>query len=146
MDTGLMFSSQKDYWETPQSLFDELNAEFHFTLDAAASDTNHKCDRYFTEQDDGLRQSWAGETVFCNPPYGRKETGEWTKKMLRGSEKSRHNGGTPHTRAYRSRELPRLRSGKGRNTIHPRTTQIRAERNRAQYGTVPKHDLHMEVR
>ena len=38
-----MFSSDKDYWETPQSLFDELNAEFNFTLDAAASDTNHKC-------------------------------------------------------------------------------------------------------
>ena len=80
MNPELMFSSEKDYWETPQSLFDELNAEFHFTLDAAASDTNHKCEKYFTEQDDGLRQSSAGETVFCNPPYGRKETGEWTKK------------------------------------------------------------------
>ena len=45
-----MFSSDKDYWETPQSLFDELNAEFNFTLDAAASDTNHKCKRYFTKK------------------------------------------------------------------------------------------------
>lgn len=45
-----MFSSDKDYWETPQSLFDELNAEFNFTLDAAASDANHKCERYFTKK------------------------------------------------------------------------------------------------
>lgn len=45
-----MFSSNKDYWETPQSLFDELNAEFNFTLDAAASDANRKCKRYFTKK------------------------------------------------------------------------------------------------
>lgn len=45
-----MFSSDKDYWETPQSLFDELNAEFNFTLDAAANDANHKCERYFTKK------------------------------------------------------------------------------------------------
>lgn len=70
-----MFSSDKDYWETPQSLFDELNAEFNFTLDAAASDANHKCERYFTKKDNGLLQDWQGETVFCNPPYGNRETG-----------------------------------------------------------------------
>lgn len=34
-----MFSSDKDYWETPQSLFDELNAEFNFTLDAAGANS-----------------------------------------------------------------------------------------------------------
>jgi site-specific DNA-methyltransferase (adenine-specific) len=55
-----MFSSEKNFWETPQKLFDELDAEFHFTLDAAASDENHKCARYFTQKDDGLRQNWGG--------------------------------------------------------------------------------------
>ena len=39
---------------------DELDAEFRFTLDAAASDGNHKCARYFTQSDDGLRQNWGG--------------------------------------------------------------------------------------
>lgn len=55
MNTEVMFSSDKNYWETPQNLFDELDAEFHFTLDAAASEENHKCTRYFTQKEDGLR-------------------------------------------------------------------------------------------
>jgi len=40
-----------------------------FTLDAAAAPHNAKCVRYFTRADDGLKQSWAGERVWCNPPY-----------------------------------------------------------------------------
>lgn len=87
MNTEVMFSSDKNYWETPQKLFDELDAEFHFTLDAAASDENHKCTRYFTQKEDGLRQNWGGETVFCNPPYGSKETGLWTEKCCREGQK-----------------------------------------------------------
>lgn len=55
-----MFSSDKNYWETPQTLFDELNEEFNFTLDAAASDDNHKCPKYFTAQNSGLEQDWGG--------------------------------------------------------------------------------------
>lgn len=82
-----MFTSDKNYWETPQDLFNELDKEFHFTLDAAASDSNHKCAHYFTEKDDGLKQNWGGQTVFCNPPYGNKETGEWTKKCYEESLK-----------------------------------------------------------
>lgn len=31
-------TSNKDDWETPQSLFDQLDEEFHFTLDAASID------------------------------------------------------------------------------------------------------------
>ena len=36
-------TSNKDDWETPQSLFDQLDEEFHFTLDAASNDQNAKC-------------------------------------------------------------------------------------------------------
>lgn len=87
MKTDAMFSSDKNYWETPQTFFDSLDQRFHFTLDAAASDENHKCDRYFTEADDGLTQDWGGETVFCNPPYGAVETGAWTRKCYEESRK-----------------------------------------------------------
>lgn len=87
MVNDALFSSDKNFWETPQKLFDELDAEFHFTLDVAASDENHKCARYFTQSDDGLRQNWEGETVFCNPPYGSKETGLWTEKCYREGQK-----------------------------------------------------------
>lgn len=40
-----------------------------FTLDVAAAAHNAKAPRYFTRADDGLAQSWAGERVWCNPPY-----------------------------------------------------------------------------
>lgn len=79
MNTDLMFSSKTDNWATPKDFFDQLNAEFQFTLDPCADAENHKCTRYFTREQDGLLQSWAGETVFCNPPYGR-ELPKWIKK------------------------------------------------------------------
>jgi site-specific DNA-methyltransferase (adenine-specific) len=76
-----MYSSaaKKMDWSTPQDLFDRLNEEFHFTLDPCADDFNHKCDRYYTEEQDGLQQDWSGERVFCNPPYG-KDVPKWVKK------------------------------------------------------------------
>ena len=67
------------HWETPPEVFGPLNAEFGFTLDPCATAGTAKCPRYFTEEDDGLAQSWAGERVFMNPPYGR-EVYAWTRK------------------------------------------------------------------
>ena len=86
MNTKVMFSSETDLWSTPQDFFDELNAEFHFTLDPCATRENAKCARFFTVEDDGLKQDWQGETVFCNPPYGR-EIGKWVKKCYEESKK-----------------------------------------------------------
>lgn len=74
-----MFSSKTDQWATPQDFFDALDREFSFTLDPCADETNHKCNRYFTQEIDGLSQDWGGETVFCNPPYGR-DIKNWVKK------------------------------------------------------------------
>lgn len=58
MNLSAMFSSQTDMWETPQPLFDELDREFHFTLDACAVRENAKCRHYFTPEEDGLKQDW----------------------------------------------------------------------------------------
>ena len=60
MNTEVMFSSNAMDWATPQKFFDQLDSEFHFTLDPCADETNHKCARYFTAADDGLKQSWGG--------------------------------------------------------------------------------------
>lgn len=79
MNTDVMFSSKTDQWATPQYFYDELNGEFNFTLDPCADHFNHKCEKYFTKEVNGLSQSWSGERVFCNPPYGR-EIGGWVKK------------------------------------------------------------------
>ena len=42
MISKAMFTSNSDEWETPQELFNELDDEFHFTVDACATDENHK--------------------------------------------------------------------------------------------------------
>lgn len=60
MNTEVMFSSKAMDWATPQALFDQLDSEFHFTLDPCADHVNHKCERYFTKEDNGLEQSWGG--------------------------------------------------------------------------------------
>ena len=86
MNTAVMFSSKSDLWATPQDFFDELNAEFNFTLDPCATPENAKCVKYYTIEDDGLRQDWQGETVFYNPPYGR-EISRWVKKCCEEAEK-----------------------------------------------------------
>lgn len=49
-----------------------------FTLDVAAAEHNTKCERYFTRDQDGLAQSWAGERVWCNPPYS--DIAPWVRK------------------------------------------------------------------
>ena len=74
----VLFSSKSVVWETPQDLFDKLNAEFHFDLDVCALPENAKCEKYYTPEDDGLLQPWNG-TCWCNPPYGRT-IGKWVQK------------------------------------------------------------------
>jgi len=68
-DPFLPVKAGSEEWGTPEDFYNKLDAEFNFTLDAAASDVNHKCEKYYTKDDDGANQSWKGETVFCNPPY-----------------------------------------------------------------------------
>jgi phage N-6-adenine-methyltransferase len=53
LNKGLM-TSDKNYWETPQSFYKELDKEFKFDLDVASSDENAKCANHYTIEDDGL--------------------------------------------------------------------------------------------
>lgn len=68
----------KDDRPTPIALFDKLNREFGFTLDAAASPENALCERFLSREDDALKQPWTG-SVWCNPPYGI-HIGKWVEK------------------------------------------------------------------
>jgi site-specific DNA-methyltransferase (adenine-specific) len=71
---------------TPPDLYKRYDDRFDFTLDAAASHENALCDVYCTlngtfsrsgptpylfNDGDGLSCSWAHNTVWVNPPYGR---------------------------------------------------------------------------
>ena len=55
MNSSLL-SSKKQNWCTPKEFFGVLDAEFHFTLDAAATKKNAKCSAYFTPEDDALKK------------------------------------------------------------------------------------------
>nr|UWG30264.1 MAG: DNA N-6-adenine-methyltransferase [Bacteriophage sp.] len=80
MNSALLSSKKMDYC-TPQGFFDALNAEFHFTLDAAATEKSAKCKNFYTPETDGLTAQWniGGGSAFCNPPYGRA-LGAWVRK------------------------------------------------------------------
>jgi phage N-6-adenine-methyltransferase len=79
----------KDRWETPPYFFKLLNENINFTLDPCASDQNHLCDKYYTIEDNGLKQDWRGENVFVNPPYSYIT--EWVKKCYEEGKKAQTN-------------------------------------------------------
>lgn len=80
--SGYMDTAKTVEWETPQDLFDKLDSEFHFDVDVASTHENAKCDKHYTEQEDGLQKNWGGCNVWCNPPYGR-EMPKWIEKAYR---------------------------------------------------------------
>lgn len=88
MNTGFNVATcQSDEWETPAWVFDGLHSEYGFTLDGAArsepvtieredkpaivlTEPNNKLARFSTAE---AELPWAGERVFCNPPYSNIE-------------------------------------------------------------------------
>lgn len=70
----------KHYWLTPPSLYDALNAEFHFNHDP--------CPYPKPELYDGLEDDW-GTSNYVNPPFGaivhkgkKKGMTAWVRKAL----------------------------------------------------------------
>jgi site-specific DNA-methyltransferase (adenine-specific) len=83
MDSNsVCFSSKSDHWQTPQPLFDQLDAEFHFHCDVAADETNSKCGQFLS---DPLNTPWYPDTYFMNPPYSK--WGEFIKKAHEESKR-----------------------------------------------------------
>ena len=84
-------SSRTDKWGTPTDVFKRLDEKFHFDVDVCADETNHKCEVYFNEEQDGLKQDWTKyNSVYMNPPYGRHMYA-WMEKIYKTS---REGGGT----------------------------------------------------
>ena len=79
--SNIHFSSASDNWATPDSFMDRVKTQYKvdFDLDVCADAGNAKAERFYTREDDGLTQEWSG-CVWCNPPYGRKQTAQWLKK------------------------------------------------------------------
>ena len=69
----------------PQGEFNLLiQRRFNLTIDAAAAPHNAKLERFWTEQDNALEQSWKGERVYCNPPYS--DIAPWVEKAWAETE------------------------------------------------------------
>ncbi len=80
MECEVKFQRRND-WGTPAWLFEELHEEFDFTVDAAAGSGNTKVPRFWSLEDDGLKQDWSDERVWCNPPYGA-QVAHWVEKAI----------------------------------------------------------------
>lgn len=87
MVSQALLSFNSDEWETPQEFYNKLDQEFHFDLDPCSSHENHKTERYFTQEEDGLTQEWSGR-VFVNPPYSENNFAyrdiDWKKTKIHG--------------------------------------------------------------
>lgn len=77
------FSSKTDLWYTPEDFYQKYNSVYNFETDVCATDENAKCEKYFTEETDGLSQKWEG-VCWMNPPYGRTIS-KWMKKAYESS-------------------------------------------------------------
>lgn len=100
------YTSNTDVWATPIKVFEELNNEFHFTLDPCAIAENAKCPKFYTPEDDGLMQDWGGgdsilqSTIFANETMGRE--------MFIGSRKGKYKGCDADTGKNGYKLFPRL--------------------------------------
>jgi site-specific DNA-methyltransferase (adenine-specific) len=85
MNNAVIFSSASDEWTTPQNLFDQLNAEFDFEIDLAATAENTKCASFYSLQLDSLSQHWGSRFArgWLNPPYSRGLCGHFIEKAAR---------------------------------------------------------------
>lgn len=81
----------EDGMQTPPQLYEKLNNIFQFNYDAACTRENCLCEdgAYFDEGMDGLKESWQGRRVFCNPPFSGK--GTWIEKAVREVEENSCN-------------------------------------------------------
>jgi site-specific DNA-methyltransferase (adenine-specific) len=65
-----LFTSIRDDWRTPRSLYEKLDSEFHFDYDPCPPNPAIN----------GLFSDW-GQRNFVNPPYGR-QTPAWVNKAF----------------------------------------------------------------
>lgn len=94
--TSNLDDDMKNSWGTDPLIFNALNNEFNFSLDAAASKKNHLVPNYLTKNDDAIRVDWSLEMKMCdspnlnvwiNPPYGKGYIKRFMNKAIEQKEK-----------------------------------------------------------
>jgi len=61
---------ERDEWQTPQKLWNELNKQYHFTFDCCAGHDNHKTVKYSVYDFLDIKQL-EHKSVWMNPPFSK---------------------------------------------------------------------------
>jgi phage N-6-adenine-methyltransferase len=90
VNTATLFSTGKDDWGTPPELFAQLDAEFHFDIDVAATAGNSLRPLFYDAESDALSRDWSkagswlneseATVAYCNPPYSRGQQHKFIAK------------------------------------------------------------------
>ena len=132
MVSNTLFTSNTEERYTPKDFFEEINKEFKFTLDPCATKENHKCDKFYTKEEDWLKQNRDNEIVFCNPPYWKE-----IKKRVEKWSLARGGGGCyAFTCKNRYPTISQLYLLKSRNQIYQRSFEILMSEK---FRSVPKY-------
>ena len=113
-------AEDSDHWQTPQWLYDKLDAEFHFDFDPCPIHANF----------DGLSVPW-GKSNFINPPYNRTDKPRF---IARAYEEWRGGGNMRAIDSirYRYGTIPRSDFTLRRDSLSPWTHHICSSRTAAQ--------------
>lgn len=88
--SSILLSSESNEWCTPSRYVDAARAlMYSIDLDPAScafANQRVNATHYYTQEDNGLLHSWHGR-VWCNPPYGKTDTGKsnqgiWSSKLI----------------------------------------------------------------
>lgn len=73
-------------WHIVRALEDEIGRRF--TLDVCAESWSRKCDLWFDEKMDGLKQPWT-DWSWCNPPYSNQQG--WLRRGVEQAKRGIHS-------------------------------------------------------
>lgn len=71
---------ERDYYQTPQYIYNWMDSIYEFDIDLAANKDNAKNSNFITEEADSLTIDWHlyGKTGWLNPPYS--DIKSWVRK------------------------------------------------------------------
>lgn len=127
---------ERDNAETPQYLFDVLDAMYGFELDVCASENNAKCKKYIGATEapkndfcfwgiDGLECGWyAGNFHWCNPPYSKGNCEPWFHKAIHEAKERRASTAILTHDCYTAKWFNAVRSNFDRIWLPPNRVQF----------------------
>lgn len=126
---GALLSSKKMDYCTPGGFFRELDKEFHFTLDAAATEKSAKCAAFYSPEMDGLHSPWnpaGGGCCILQPAVWQRDREVGAQGV--GGSQERNNHCAAHSGQNGHELFSRLHTGPRGNTVGARAAAVRGRR------------------